>query len=377
MLISFNYDSDDNTLNINMALMMRWTDEFLKWDAKDYENITSLIVRTDEIWIPDFRLFSSYYKPDTEMSCTNPRCLTFNDGQVTCVPACDFTARCEADYTRWPLDSQQCRLYYGSWMEHSDEVDFHSRVSYLWSHQTNANTQWRIVSSKVSKQTFAGKGNVTYPTLVYDYVIERHSSFHLAALFTPILMLLCLNLFITWVSTDCLERKVLLAVSIFCHFQFMALLKWTVPKSGDSVPGLLLFFRNSLIITCLLLIHTAIGTWVKKLNRAPPALVTLLTGTAMKNKVGELFLAGDYMNVEYKKSEVEQKPAIDSEHHTVTWEAFSKVMDRVLFIVYLASYGLFCVMYISFQYAKQDNYELHILGYRDINQIEEIFEIDG
>lgn len=226
-------------------------------------------------------------------------------------------------------------------MESAAEVDFHSEGSLMLSSQANAHSQWRVVSAKFSKQKQIGITiNDTYPVLIFDYIIERHSSFHLAALLTPILstyhrevrlpmepinvilflVMVFLNLFLTWLSTDSVERKLLLAVSIFCHFQFMMQLHWAVPYNGETVPGIcihllirtcsafaeafsvisVIFFRNSLIITSLLIIHSMIGTAVKHMDRKPPAIVMLLAGTIAKNKFGELVFAGDYMNVEYK-----------------------------------------------------------------------------
>ncbi|XP_058816638.1 neuronal acetylcholine receptor subunit alpha-5-like [Topomyia yanbarensis] len=370
VLMSYDFNDSEDTLDTNTLLIMQWTDEFLKWDPKTFSNITSIVISTDELWTPDLQLFSSYYKPDAKTSCTNPRCLVKSDGLVICVPSCDFNARCNSDYSNWPLDSQRCHMYYGAWMESSSEVDFHSSVSWLGSSQTNAHIQWRVVSAKVSREPLKSKDNQTYPVLIYDYVIERHSSFHLAALLTPILLLIALNLFLTWLSTDSVERKLLLAVSIFCHFKFMTLLQWAVPFNGETVPGILIFFRNSMIITCLLIIHTMVGAAMKRMDREPPNLVVLLTGTVVKNKFGELILAGNYMNVEYKQSESNQAVASETSENSTVWLSFSKTLDRLLFIAFFTTYAVFFFIYVPLKYARLGKYELNIMDYEDINQID-------
>lgn len=125
-------------------------------------------------------------KFDTKQSCTNLRCLVKSDGSVLAVPSCDFSARCEADYTDWPLDTQRCRMLFGAWMEHAGEVDYHTRFACLGSEQSNLHTQWRVVSAKKIKKEIS-YNNVTYPTLMYDYVLERHSGIHLAGILTPII----------------------------------------------------------------------------------------------------------------------------------------------------------------------------------------------
>lgn len=37
----------------------RWTDEFLKWDPRDYNKIQELDENIDELWSPDLSLFNA------------------------------------------------------------------------------------------------------------------------------------------------------------------------------------------------------------------------------------------------------------------------------------------------------------------------------
>ncbi|XP_058447012.1 neuronal acetylcholine receptor subunit alpha-5-like [Malaya genurostris] len=370
VLMNFDFNDNEGTLDTNMLLIMEWTDEFLVWDPKTFSNITSLAINTDEMWTPDLQLYSSYSKPDAKVSCTNPRCMVKSDGKVVCVPSCDFDARCKADYSNWPLDSQRCHMYYGAWMEPSSEVDFHSGNSWLGSAQTNAHIQWRIVSAKVSREALKSEENKTHPMLIYDYIIERHSSFHLAALLTPIIMLIALNLFLTWLNTDSTERKLLLVVSTLCHFKFMAILQWAVPSNGETVPGLMIFFRNSMIITCLLIVHTMVGAALNRMDREPPSIVLLLTGTVVKNKFGELILASNYMNVEYKRTGTIPSSASGTTENRTVWLSFCKTLDRLLFITFFMAYAVFFFIYVPVKYAKLGKYELRIMEFDDNNQLD-------
>ncbi|KXJ76020.1 hypothetical protein RP20_CCG010416 [Aedes albopictus] len=324
-----------SVLPILMSFEYEWLDENLKWDPKDYNNQSTVAISSEQIWTPDFQLYSSTVKFDTKQSCTNLRCLVKSDGSVLAVPSCDFSARCEADYTDWPLDTQRCRMLFGAWMEHAGEVDYHTRFACLGSEQSNLHTQWRVVSAKKIKKEIS-YNNVTYPTLMYDYVLERHSGIHLAGILTPII---------------------------------------------------LLFYRTSIIITGILLIHTLIGSVIKGRRNPPPSLIALLAGTIHKNKIGELVLAGEYMEVEYKvcvftvnhsndniigikfqKSEIQQADNSELAEHQKTWGSFSRIMDRVMFLLYLATYVISFAMYIPLKYASRfGEYELHVLDYKDIN----------
>jgi len=52
------------------------------------------------------------------------KCLFFNEGFVSCVPAVKFVAKCDPDYTNFPYEKYQCRITFGSWRHTGVEVDY-------------------------------------------------------------------------------------------------------------------------------------------------------------------------------------------------------------------------------------------------------------
>lgn len=57
-------------------------------------------------------------------SCRASNCLISSTGQVSCIPPCLHTARCSADFSNWPFDTQNCSVHIGTWINAGDEVDF-------------------------------------------------------------------------------------------------------------------------------------------------------------------------------------------------------------------------------------------------------------
>ena len=49
-------------------------------------------------------------------------CGLSNDGGVVCIPAIKYVAHCDADYTNYPFDVQNCSVDLASWSYNSDEV---------------------------------------------------------------------------------------------------------------------------------------------------------------------------------------------------------------------------------------------------------------
>lgn len=43
--------------------------------------------------------------------------------KIACIPPCIHTARCAADFSMWPFDTQNCSLHIGTWINSADDVD--------------------------------------------------------------------------------------------------------------------------------------------------------------------------------------------------------------------------------------------------------------
>lgn len=49
-------DLKTSTFVFNGWNKFKWTDKRLKWDPKNYDNITSIILDSNSIWVPDIML---------------------------------------------------------------------------------------------------------------------------------------------------------------------------------------------------------------------------------------------------------------------------------------------------------------------------------
>lgn len=62
----FDFVNDSNWISNSQS----WTDEHLKWEARDYNNRTSLTESSESIWSPDLALYNRYF-------CRKPTKLFF------------------------------------------------------------------------------------------------------------------------------------------------------------------------------------------------------------------------------------------------------------------------------------------------------------
>ncbi|CAO1336918.1 unnamed protein product [Diamesa serratosioi] len=197
-------------------------------------------------------------------SCHDTSCLINGTGHVLCIEPCSYTAHCKSDFTRWPFDKQSCAMTFGSWMDSGEEVNYHAEKTTVTSLAAVEHGEWKLVSSTVENKSsnLTNSGAlVTLPTLVYRFVIERHSALTKAViiglnqnyfvsllrqhlfdiifyLFTaPALILPLVNLILlSFLSADMSERIILLGFSFVIHFQEIHQITWMSPHNGENVP---------------------------------------------------------------------------------------------------------------------------------------------
>ncbi|XP_062551144.1 neuronal acetylcholine receptor subunit alpha-4-like [Armigeres subalbatus] len=316
-----NFDIDDNLqkLFINVWIRLSWKDQFLTWDPREHNGLKDLTIDSKDIWLPDMMPYSAYYSNNLDASCTSPKCSILPDGLVRCIPACDYHSLCETDFSNWPFDRMNCTIRFGMWAEYSKEVDFTADGISFISNQTNSHNEWLIVMTNVSKHesiTADDNDTSTYPSVVYNFVLERHSGVHCAIILTPAFVMVSLNLISLWVNCCAIERLVILSVSVFIHFLFIVNMYWQIPYNGSTVPFFLIFFRDSLIITANLLILTVFIKHLYLSSKQVPAFwkttVTVLTG----NQIGKWFFNIDNAVGSEGETSEENRPNEESPDET-------------------------------------------------------------
>ena len=154
----------------------------------------------------------------------------------------------------------------------------------------------------------------------------------------------------------CIERFILCIVNLFSHTLYMEFLYWLLPHCGDSVPSVLIFFRDSQIITALLLVESIVmKTLIAKSDERPFLWIQSVVTSATSNRVGEFLLIPTSSKIEDAADLVESVKKSSSDANI--WAAFCKLVDRILFFVFLCLYLLMFIGLLpeGYLYAKFDS----------------------
>ena len=94
------------------CVKLKWKDEFLQWEPEDFGNLTTLVLPSSLIWLPDIALINS-----AEPYITNRTSFVevSNTGQVGFYPTGRFSTKCKISLTFFPFDRQVCEMQFESW----------------------------------------------------------------------------------------------------------------------------------------------------------------------------------------------------------------------------------------------------------------------
>lgn len=113
-------------------------------------------------------------------------CLIFRTGSVLCVPPTRHTAACKADLRRYPYDTQNCTVRYGSWVHTGEEVVFNIDKMPIRMDDYIPSDEWTIKNISVEKSAGKYKNlDNTYPSISYNFLIERRPMTQAATLIVP------------------------------------------------------------------------------------------------------------------------------------------------------------------------------------------------
>ena len=120
-LIHLDLDERHSALDIDAWMRFNWTDQYLTWDPSKYEGIDVIHFGGGEIWRPDIHLYNNADGANMN-HFGDVFFLVYSSGNVLWVPPAKFKAFCKVDLRMWPHESPTCKIKFGSWTSHGDQI---------------------------------------------------------------------------------------------------------------------------------------------------------------------------------------------------------------------------------------------------------------
>jgi hypothetical protein len=146
---------------VNAWLKYTWYDAHLQWNAVDFDGVTDVRFRKNQLWKPDVLLYNSVDADFDATYATNM--LVYHNGLVSWIPPGIFKISCHIDITwlvcshkniniyRFPFDDQQCSFKFGSWTYDGAMLDLREDENGFDLSNYMINGEWNLYNISVAR----------------------------------------------------------------------------------------------------------------------------------------------------------------------------------------------------------------------------------
>ncbi|XP_033178680.1 neuronal acetylcholine receptor subunit alpha-5, partial [Bombus impatiens] len=347
----FEVNDITNSVIFDVWLRLVWKDPHFTWDESQFDSITSLHVKSYEIWVPDIVTHST---TDTGVDVEMPQaeCIVQHDGVILCVPMTTYATFCESDHTWWPYDMMNCTIHIASWSHGSNEISLRSfTLNDFSENSTEDNLEWEVVDLFKSERVIVSKYGLGFTTdqLSYHVLLRRHSSMNTTTYMTSAIVLMMMTLMVLWLEPRSTERMIISNLNFILHLFCLLDLQWKLPFNGTHPPRLILFYEKSLALATFSLILTSILRYMHEINAEAPAWISVTTVKVLKSRIGQIFLlsildpkvsATIEMNVD------DNTNLVSSNKKESTWRYTSVVIGWLAFLTVLFTYVILLIIFL-------------------------------
>ncbi|XP_030637485.1 neuronal acetylcholine receptor subunit alpha-2a [Chanos chanos] len=252
-------DEKNQMMTTNVWLKQEWNDYKLRWNPSDYDNVTSIRVPSEMIWVPDIVLYNN---ADGEFAVTHmTKAHLFHTGMVRWVPPAIYKSSCSIDVTFFPFDQQNCKMKFGSWTYDKAKIDLERIENTVDLKDYWESGEWAIINAVGTYNTKKYDCcHEIYPDITYFFIIRRLPLFYTINLIIPCLLISCLTVLVFYLPSDCGE-KITLCISVLLSLTvFLLLITEIIPSTSLVIPLIgeyllftMIFVTLSIVITVFVL----------------------------------------------------------------------------------------------------------------------------
>nr|XP_022332567.1 neuronal acetylcholine receptor subunit alpha-10-like [Crassostrea virginica] len=243
-------DEPQQILRANVWVRLKWQDCRLTWTPSSYGNIGNFIVPYKYIWIPDLTLYDSVSSEFVGLKEYRPN--IYPDGTVYYNFPSVLESICTVDVERFPYDEQTCKMLFGSWAYHGNDMDLQYKKPEGDLSSAVTNVEWTYISLKAERHVlYYGCCPEPYPDVTYYLRLKRKPQFYLINLIVPSMLITVMAALGYYLPVESGEKVSLQITVMLSLAVFQLLVADKLPPSAEATPVIATYFNFSLFLVGL------------------------------------------------------------------------------------------------------------------------------
>ncbi|KAL6734642.1 hypothetical protein Aduo_005160 [Ancylostoma duodenale] len=244
-----------------MWTQFTWNDYKMRWDPKEYGNITNIQLPNDFLWKPDILLFNS---ADEHFDASFPVNFVVSwNGDVLLAPPGIVKFSCDLSMTWFPFDEQMCFLKYGSWTYTGSKLDLHIDDSGLNErHKMDLtyyvqNGEFDLLATPAERIESTFKDE-RYVEVFFRMHLKRKTLYYGLNWIVPSVLISISNVLGFTMPSECGEKITLQITNLLSVTVFLGMVSDITPPTSESIPVIAVFFSLSMLILGCSIIATLV-----------------------------------------------------------------------------------------------------------------------
>ncbi|XP_072885624.1 5-hydroxytryptamine receptor 3A-like [Hemitrygon akajei] len=254
-----NVDEKNQVLTTYIWYRQFWTDEFLKWNPQDFDDIKQLSIPTANIWVPDI-LINEFV--DVGKSPDIPYVYVNYEGQVKNYKPIQVVTACSLDIYNFPFDVQNCTFTFTSWLHNIRDINISLwRSPELVKYDRNVfmnQGEWELLYVDTQYNEFNLEREVSdgYAEMHFFLVIRRRPLFYAVSLLLPSIFLMVMDIIGFYLPPDSGERVSFKITLLLGYSVFLIIVSDTLPATAIGTPLIGVYFVVCMALLVISLTET-------------------------------------------------------------------------------------------------------------------------
>ncbi|XP_061169570.1 neuronal acetylcholine receptor subunit alpha-7-like [Saccostrea echinata] len=319
----------EESVSLLSYFRISWNDEFLVWNKQQYSNISSIELKTNDIWWPTIALgnpigdFKTFQNPYGVFRVSS-------SGDIEWIPGGLYSVVCELNLRKYPFDTQNCDFMFVVIGYLPGDIIINADSNVL---RVRGTTEWDVVAGRISRMSYEMTG------LIASFTLQRKPFFVVLTVLLPLCLLSVMNLFVFLIPVESGE-KISFAITTFLAYSiYLSAIGSSLPAKDNVHMAVYIeiLMVLSIVIMVLVIVQTRLFFYYGDHNL--PCFV---------EKVGV------DKNIDRSNSGDANKttPSENSKLLKRTWANSMAIIDKVLFISFACILGSVSIYYFDLMMLK-------------------------